>query len=66
MLERPFGDRVWDGAGEMQRGEGVETFDVATLPDAGDPVAVAGVMPFVGLFHGFFTDFVLGLSHTAG
>lgn len=44
----------------------METFDVAALPDSGDPVTVAGTMLFVGLFHGFFADLCLGLLYATG
>ncbi len=65
-MQGPFGDEVGDGVGEVQGGKGVEAFDVATLPDAGDPVSVKGTVSLVDLVHYVLTECFLGLSHAAG
>lgn len=43
-FESPFGYGVRDVIGEMQRGEGVQAFDVSTLADSGHAGPVTSEM----------------------
>jgi hypothetical protein len=65
-LQGPLGDRVGDGAGEMEGCEGVQALDVAALADAGYPGAVSGEMPGVYFFDRLCADLFLGGPHATG
>ncbi len=63
----PLGDRVGQGACQMEGGEGVEAFYAAAgFADASDPRTVASEVFGVYLVHLLRTDLFLGLSNTAG
>jgi hypothetical protein len=64
--QSPFGDRVGDGAGEVEGCEGVEAFDVPTLADACDPGSVAGEVVGVDLFDRLFANLFLRDAHAPG
>lgn len=66
VLQGPFGNGVGDRAGEMQGGEGMETLDVATFPDAGYPVTVETLVLLVDFIYGVVTDRFLGFPYAAG
>jgi hypothetical protein len=66
-LESPFGDGVWDGAGKVECGEGVEALDVAAgSPDAGDPGAIAGEVVVVDLLDRLLAHLLTRGPDTAG
>ena len=70
-FQGPLGDRVGEGAREVEGGEGVETLDAADgLPlgsaDAGDPDTVAGEVLGVGRVHRFGADIFLRGADPAG
>ena len=64
-LQGPFGDRVWDGAGEVEGGEGVETLDVAAFPDTCYAGPETGFVLFVDCLDRFFTHVLLGSADAA-
>ncbi len=66
MLKGPFGDGVWDGSGEMESGESVETLDVAALADAGHTGTELQPMLFVDILDPLFSHILLGSADAAG
>ncbi len=66
MGEGPFGDRVGQGAREVEGGEGVEAFHATTgAADAGDPDTVASEVLGVDLVHRFRADLFLSCAYAA-
>ena len=64
--EGPLGYIVWDGAGEVEGGEGMQTlYTPVVAADAGDPDTVEPQVFVVGLVYGLGADLLLGLSNAA-